>query len=701
MALKNNEINPRLIEINGRPILAMDNKTNSDMNSFKLDREWVKQAFLLNDIVLGNKDDIINRYWSSASNKFTDTRLGGNIGMNSRPQFTRYSDIRDKGKLAGRNDVNLSTTEGNYGMGRYYSEAIDDPSQTIYMSFGVPQYNSLTSFISKAFDRQQVALARTGRGTSLFYDVAYAAGTISTFIAFPAIAITIAAGRTISSLFVRPTSKFYTLKPTMRLYWLTVNVLVNTIAINKGIFPKILADDGSQKIGNPFKLDEDYLEKLSELLPTVFKKAHFFDMEAISLRAQVLANRLLEDEFNQLNKGTATDFTGYVKKNITGDGTHSTPVSDNKGEVSLLDRLRNMAKFTYYKAEEGGSSTEINPNLDENGQPKKDQGWLSSFKSWFNEAKEDTQANFNDGNLFAVFKVDHTGSVQESFGNSVVESDLSQKLNSQSSQARETRFTFAEGNIGPDIINSAVGAIGDVAKGVLDGVTMDFSTILAGLGGSGYIDIPKHWQSSSAQLPRVSYTMSLLSPYGNSISQMQNIYIPLCMLLAGSLPLSTGKQSYTSPYLCQIFDRGRCQIRLGMIESLSITRGTTNTPFNLSGAPLGVDVSFSVVDLSSLMHMPISNGTIGDHKMTLDEDNILSDYLAVLANQSIDTQIYSMPKAKLTAAKLLMQKDIMTSPAHWSAIFHEETTTGILKYTPIGVAANIYEGIQRGNSLIK
>jgi hypothetical protein len=31
-------------------------------------------------------------------------------------------------------------------MGRYYSESIDDNAQTIYMRFGVPQFNSLVDF---------------------------------------------------------------------------------------------------------------------------------------------------------------------------------------------------------------------------------------------------------------------------------------------------------------------------------------------------------------------------------------------------------------------------------------------------------------------------------------------------------------------------------------------------------------------------
>ena len=172
-----------------------------------------------------------------------------------------------------------------------------------------------------------------------------------------------------------------------------------------------------------------------------------------------------------------------------------------------------------------------------------------------------------------------------------------------------------------------------------------------GLMGSGFIDIPKHWQSSTASLPKVNYTATLISPYGNPISDMINIQIPLAMLLAGCLPLSTGKSSYTSPFLCLVFDRGRMQIRLGIMESLTVSRGEGNLPFTPRGRAVAVNVSFSFTDLSSLIHMPISSGSLFETDMTTDDDNLIKDYLAVIAGQDIYSQIYAMPKALLTASK--------------------------------------------------
>lgn len=688
----------RIIEINGKRIASGSPSISAAPVDQQLDRDWAKSAFLIADNNLDNDVDVQNRYWSSASAKFTDTRMGGNLGINARPQFTRYSDIRSIGRLRSRSPVSLSNISGNHGMGRYYSEAIDDPAQTIYLRFGVPQFNSLTNFIARAFDPNLSSMARTGRGNSVLYSLGKIAGSAVTIAAFPALSVGILSMQAISSFFMRPTSKFYTMKPTMHLYWLTVNTLVNTLAVNRGVMPKTLAPPSQQRLGKPFELDAEYMNQLSSLMPDLFKEGSYIDVFSIANRTQRLANRMLRADTAALESGNFDTYTGYLRKEYLGNNSSATYLTNENGDMRLGVWLDKVASFLYYQ-EDTTSQIEVDPRVDgttiDPNDPKSGQKQDPGF---FQSIAENLDAEFDNGSMFATFKVNHTGSVSESFSNSVVESDLSQKLNSMSSQSRQARFAFAEGNVVGDTVNSIMSGISDLATGILDGVTMGFSKILPVLGGSGYIDIPKHWQSSTANLPRTSYTMKLISPYGNTMSQIMNIDIPLAMLLAGALPLSTGKQSYTSPFLCQLYDRGRCQVRLGMIESLSITRGTSTLGFNTKGNALALDVTFQIVDMSSIMHMPISPGKIFDADMTLDEDNILMDYLAVLAGQDIYSQIYAIPKAKLAAAKRIAQARKLTSSAYWASLFHEESTSGLFKYVTLG-AFNAIEGTSRGNTI--
>ena len=71
---------------------------------------------------------------------------------------------------------------------------------------------------------------------------------------------------------------------------------------------------------------------------------------------------------------------------------------------------------------------------------------------------------------------------------------------------------------------------------------------------------------------------------------------------------------------------------------------------------------------------------------TLDEDNILMDYLAVLAGQDIYSQIYAMPKAKLNLAKKIRDFQKLQSPAYWASLINEETPTGLITWMLPGAA---------------
>lgn len=685
----------------GTPIMATDNQLKTDELSFKLDRDWGKNAFLVSDSFLDDQSDIDNRYWSTAHAKFTDTRMGGNIGINPKPQFTRYSDIRIPGRVPSRNEVSPTNFAGNYGLGRYYSESTDDPEQTIFVRFGVEQFNSLSTFLRRAFDADSIALARTGRATSAFYSAGKLAGTITVVVAFPAVAALVAGFKVLDWVFSRPTSKFYTFKPAMHLYWSSVNSLANNFLINRGLFPKIMAQDSSigQRLGTPYQLDQDQINALSKLMPDVFPNSggdaqNYWDCYALANRGQRAANTAFMQDYNNLQNGTATDYTGYLKRELSGDGSHRTYISTAGSEPTLTTFLNKVLSFGYYLSDDNNPRLEQDPRIDPNAKDpdqKRDPSFFQSFLNHFD-------AEFRDGSQFAIFKVNHTGSVGESFSNAFVESQISQNLNTKASEMREATFAFANGNliggVAGEALGAVTGAVKDFALGALDGVTMGFSSLLPGMASGALVDIPKHWQSSTADLPRMQYTMNLRSPYGNVISQMMNIWTPFFMWLAGGLPLATGKSTYTRPFLCQVYDRGRAQTICGAIENISITRGVSHLPFDLKGNALAVDMTVTIVELSSIMSMPVSTGSLFSQDSGLDEDQLLSGYLAVLAGQDLYSQMYAMPKAKLRLAKVVSALTKLQSPAYWASAMHDSATAGTLKYLTLGTG-NLLEGLVR------
>lgn len=204
------------------------------------------------------------------------------------------------------------------------------------------------------------------------------------------------------------------------------------------------------------------------------------------------------------------------------------------------------------------------------------------------------------------------------------------------------------------------------AKDFIGGVADQLSISgIAALGGAAFVDIPKHWTGSNANMPRMNYTFSLVSPYGNKLSQLMFMYVPLCMILAAALPISTGKQSYTSPFLVEAYDRGRAQTRLGIIDSLSITRGTTHLGFNNAGNAMGIDVSFSIQDLSSIMHMPLIQGFMPGNGL-FDDDTVFTDYMAVLGSLTLNEQTYPVEKLRLRLTRTMSNLNTWFSSAHFA-----------------------------------
>lgn len=671
-----------------------------DMNV--LDEEWAWTHFMIGESKLRSttssteaaivKDLQVLRYWTTAKNKFVDTRFGGSIGVNARPSFTPYADIRHKGLVRGRKDVTIESIN-NTGIGSYYSRAIDDNAQRVYMRAGVPQFNSITNFFTNAFNGKMIDLAKTGRASGAMYAAGNIAGNLAIVTAFPALAGSIIGFRALESFFSKPRSKFYTLKPEMHLYWSSVQSLVTSIAVNMGIYPRQASTGADNaKKGYPPEFDSDVLKQLSMLNENMFNKTTgAIDVFSMANKAQAMHNKLTKS----LEEEAYTSSGSYKIDDVIRP----------EGSRGLLDYIQSFkSELTSYfsfglgdsTTDNGNSSkTEIDPSLDPKTGKKAEDTTAAGFGSFF-------KAEYEQGSQFATFIVDNTGSVSETFGNASVEADISRKLNDISSQVREARFSFAEGNLGGgvvgDMIKGVLNGVTDVASGALDAVSLGLWSNLRGLAGNGFLDIPKHWQSSSAQMNSSTYTMSLVSDSGHPIALMQNIYIPLCMVLGFGLPRSMGNQAYGSPFIVQLFDRGRSQIQIGLVRSISIQRGITNLPFTRRGRALSMEVSFQVEDLSSICHMPVATGSMFGADTALDEDNILMDYLAVLAGQDLYSQLYYLPKAKLNAIKKIQSLSKLTSGAYWSSLIHSETTTGNMSW--MFPAAKIYDAMSVGSSII-
>jgi hypothetical protein len=648
------------------------------------DASWIKQSFLILSGAVSDEEKI-NRTFNSAVFKFQDSSIGGNYVINPRAQYTRYADIPVRSKMWQNKELSVGSSDIKIGMGHYYSEAIDDTGQTIHLRFGVPQFNSMTTFFTGFFDTRAATAARTGRLDRGFFEgLGEILGFTTYLLTWPLVIASIL-GNGLRFAMNKPSSSFYYFKPTMPTYWLAVNNMVNQIGINKGLFPDELEANAAQVSGTTYRIDAEAMRNISEMMPDVFSETGGIDVFSISSRGQRIKNQLDNYLFRTLNSSNGSDdqslMEGFVNKYTTGLNVEPALRPGNRGTISNL--------INAWLSTETGTATE----------PDKATDFERSFKvnadgtpaPYPNSFGDYLAAEYDDGGAFVSLRVNSTGPVSESFSNTVVESDLGNKFNSTAAANKAAYFSFAGGNLVGGAIGSVVGgvagAVKDFASGVLNSLQIGG---LFALGGAAFVNIPKHWENSSASLPKANYSINLVSPYNNPISQLTNIYIPLCIILAGALPLATGRQSYTSPFLVQLYDRGRQQTRLGMIDSVTVTRGVTNLGFNKEGQALGVEISFSVVDLSSVIAMPIASKSFLQRLLNpldgvLDDDNIYTDYLNVLSSLSLYDQIYTSSRLKLNLARRRRTYEQLFSKAK-TAMFIRDN---------VGVLDILFKGAQR------
>lgn len=637
------------------------------------DASWVRSSFLLPKHAASIRDHR-NKIHSSAHTQFVDTTLGGNFYINNSPQFTRTADLRV------RNPLSLDSS----GIGRIFHEKYNSNAQVVFMRCGVPAFTGLLPFYSSFYDYESSQLSKTGRSPSFLFSI----GKVAGFVVSLGIQPLIMAGRLIKFLSGSKSSQFYYLKPSMYSYWTAATTMLNNILIADGIFPKVLATTANSPeteadakglttdpkdtkfLGGDIIKDEAIAESsdwkiYNELLGDIFSEGGGVDLYAVANRAHRKAAKVRRDMMNVMNnaKSTSTDdIRAEAKKFIATSGYTKDPghQSEMKGDGGKI-RSGLSAYVDAYQKLSIGSPKEDSGN--ESLPLGEEEGWTDSMFKFF-------EAELEDGGQFVGFKVNETGPATESFTNSVGAPALKGKINGMSSSARSKSFDFASGATGLGMVDSVIGGVKDLVMGAASSIGIDG---LAAAFGSANIDIADRWEDSSASLPTMSYTMELRSASNNPISRLMNLWVPLVCILTAALPKAAGKAAYDAPFLVEWYDQGKAQTRLGIIDSISIERGVGNLGWSRTKKPLGINVTFSIKDLSTIMAMPI-NGSPG----LFDEQSKYSDYMAVLGGMGLTDQIYPMNRLKLNLTRKITEWKSWTSPAKFGSMLANTTVPGRL-----------------------
>lgn len=620
---------------------------------------WLRHSFLLPPGGMSDAELRLREY-PNGSFKFAETSIGGNQCINPPPQFTHFADLNEV-RIADSPNEQYEFTNAGRGMGRWYSENIDDPTVVAHFRFGVPIFNSMTRFFGNFYNTSASRLVRTGRGDGLAFTLGRIAGFVATIQIQPYLLL----GRTLRFLMDMPSTKYCYLKPTMHTYHAAVSNILTKLAADQGFITGQSNSERDFKVEN----NSDFTpgEGMDRLLPTAYRSDGSLNTYAIFTRYQRLANRRHAALVEANNVSGSPDAVIAAVRKIYQDPKFSNQdyppryknldqylgayFGTNAGQDTGPTVAETPAGATAPTAEELAArpdyvksyTSETQENLlGSEGEP--DEGFWSFLKS-----------ELHDGGQFVSFRIENPGTSGESFNNSVKESMLAEKMNSMSSGARSTRFNMADGQVMGGAIGSILGSITDAVTAFVGGV--GDSVGISGLGavmGNAMADIPKYWDGSTADLPKTTFTMSLQAWSGDPLTRYQSLMVPLAMILAAALPRSTGYQSYGAPFMLEYYCKGRSNSRYAVIDSLQITRGTGNVGFTEDGKPLAIDITFTVADLSTIMHMPITAAfsptqllsSSGLSKLLFSDTSSFTDYLATLSSVGLVDQVYTTRRLK-------------------------------------------------------
>ena len=280
-------------------------------------------------------------------------------------------------------------------------------------------------------------------------------------------------------------------------------------------------------------------------------------------------------------------------------------------------------------------------------------------KSWQGKVKDLVQTAWYGGFDAITFRVEHQGAVTDSFSNSSTRSPLADMFNSQVQSVNNIKFNLAGGNTGIGLIDGIINTATDLFNGAASSLTI--ANIPMMLANNSYVNIPEHWESSSASLHKETYTLKFNATYSTVYSQITNIWVPFSLIAAFCLPNSAGPAAYTTPFLVKSFAQGRQIIRRGMVSDVVFRFGEGPAGWTKDRHPLNMTVELTIADLDPVLALP-TNRALGLADLTnpaafaatvLNDTGKYNDWITRLTGvEYLDTVLkWSRLSRRLTAAK--------------------------------------------------
>ena len=625
-------------------------------------------------------DKEVNYYFNYPN--FTDTRVGCNDAINPYWQFNRDDDICPPPLIPQsiKADKNFSTSGSRYkaecehatGMGRVYAETYDAQQQIVWFEAGIPKFTNLITYYRDAMDANVASIMNTG-DISFLGKIIGGLFKITAFVVTAGLCSLFYISRWIDRAIDERITKYYSFSSTMTIYYAMVNSMLQYTAVSMGLHPLVLNERHGVKNGAKMiaKLDANPKEKKYEYYETITTDENGFTETHIEKREVSVPEESTSYELSNLSgipevlKDGVDIFKIMNRKSRMIDQNNATYTVE---ELIDIQSSKNDTYAGMFAPEE--KEAEYKQEGDTETWSFKD-----SITDWWSTLKGSVLGSGN----FVGFKVEKGGfQPTEQFTNNTGPTGLADKINSESKSKRDELDEFGGSKtmaFGAKLVNAMTDLSqlkqtfqtvvkGEVIKGAAAAISgalgFDIGTVLQT--GNGFLEIPKVWKDSSMGTRSYTLNFKLRSRYGDPVSIFQSIYIPLFLLIALSIPRAAGAHSYTSPFILRAFCKGMFFIPVGIVTSLSITRGRDEYGWSSQYLPLEVNVSMTIEDLSPQMFVSMNYGALD----TFTKNATLQSYLEVLSSLGLRDMIYWYPKVvRKTYAALATAKTTIFNPSYY------------------------------------
>lgn len=595
----------------------------------------------------------------------SDTSLGGNDALNCYWSYNEDDDIVHpqtayNRHIADGKGVNLE------GMGRVYAENIDRYQQIFYMNMGVPVYKG---GIISLFGGSSSAEARLiNRGNTMGATIGNLTGILFTII-FAIPLLPLYGISLLTSLFNDyPVSKYFEHRSTMPMYFKFCNMLIGHMAVNLGLYRA--TEDILQLMGAVVDFKKTTNTNIANA-PSIFKTRNVGIPEVLQRGPDILAimykrnlrlrefdksirDKLPDDRF----KSTDQYFAEWIKNtSVSGDFQDmQSQILIKTQEKDLASKSGNLERVKVIESE----IASLNSQLDalKEAQPS---SFLGKLANWTGSALKDCFGMMYGTGLqtidFIGLRVEKVGAITESFSNTTGPSEIAEQINGMAAQGMAKQSSFLgniiHGRSGVTLIDSASDIIGGIMNSLGDMIHV--GQVINVVTGNGYADIPEKWQNSSCTRSFV-IELQLRARYGDPVSWLQSVGIPLACILAAFLPRGIGGSMYTSPFLIRGYCKGQFSLPSGIGESLTVTRGATEFGYNINHLPMAIDVSMTVKDLSPILYVGMDN----------DMNSSMDEYMSTLTGLGLFERTYLIPKImrRLNRA-ILLKRNTIVNPLWW------------------------------------